>query len=654
MKKTAASILTFLLLSTPPLLASASAESESKSKADATRTFPLTLKADDVLATGNEWISLPTIRASDGALTSFNMLSMQKKGLLEVVGAPGQAVLTPSVKVNGKSIEFHNLNWELIEYWIPVAHFNEDGLEISICYCAPPESRAAFLRLTVKNNRKEKVPVTLGLKASWGGLNRVTYTPVRLKGELRMSHAPWVDPAEVFSYLTNDTEFAWALIYPESTARSFDSPESPAPTLETQREVSLEPGQTAASNYVLGGGLEEFSGPHNAKALREMIDREGADSIIQKAAAWCKARTRSTGAADLDFIMNRNFLFTALYAWGRTIDTEELVGVTSRSPRYYVSAAYWDRDSMLWSFPALLDIDHSLAKEALEYALTVQLKNTGTHSRFINGVVLEDGLQLDELVAPLLALSQYFEATNDMEFLKKHRDALLLLDNRLSKQHDELTGLYSTLQDSQDEFQALPFSTYSNVLSWKVMNETAKLYERLGENKRAETARQNAASLKQAILKHCIAEGAAGADGPIFANSTDGKKHQFAEVPPGSLLKLPQLGFLPEDDPVFARTYLWLHSKNHKYSHWNKEFGLPGSYRLPITTSWSVADHLRLDQGRQKALKILKASNWDAGIISEGLHPDTGQMDYAGRAFATAAGYVADAIYKAFGKENIR
>jgi hypothetical protein len=37
--------------------------------------------------------------------------------------------------------------------------------------------------------------------------------------------------------------------------------------------------------------------------------------------------------------MNRNFLFTALYAWGRTIDTEQLVGVASLSPRYYVSAS---------------------------------------------------------------------------------------------------------------------------------------------------------------------------------------------------------------------------------------------------------------------------------------------------------------------------
>ena len=122
--------------------------------------------------------------------------------------------------------------------------------------------------------------------------------------------------------------------------------------------------------------------------------------------------------------MNRNFLFTELYAWGRTIDTEQLVGVTSRSPRYYVSAAYWDRDAMLWSFPALLDIDPPMARDALEYALTTQLRNTGTHSRFIDGVVLEDGFQLDEAAAPVLALASYVKRTNDTAFLSATLAAL--------------------------------------------------------------------------------------------------------------------------------------------------------------------------------------------------------------------------------------
>ena len=44
-------------------------------------------------------------------------------------------------------------------------------------------------------------------------------------------------------------------------------------------------------------------------------------------------------------------------------------------------------------------------------------------------------------------------------------------------------------------------------------------------------------------------------------------------------MKLPILGFVSEDDPIFARTYEWLHSKNYKYSYSDLPYGLPGSDR---------------------------------------------------------------------------
>ena len=136
---------------------------------------------------------------------------------------------------------------------------------------------------------------------------------------------------------------------------------------------------------------------------------------------------------------------------------------------------------------------------------------------------------------------------------------------------------------------------------------------------------------------------AVGADGTIFASATDGKKAVFTEMPPGSLMKLPTLGFVSQDDTVFVRTYKRLHSSGYKYSYWDEPHGFPGSYRLPFTTSWSVADHLLLKDGHDRALKVLLTSQWDGGIITEGLDSATGRMDKAGRAFATAAGYVAHA-----------
>ncbi len=605
---------------------------------------PISLRPDDVLPTGNQWISLPDIRAEDGALGTFNVLSMHHRGLLQVSGEHGGPVLQPYFKANGKPLEFRNPSWELIAYWIPSAHLNVAGLDATLTYCAPPDSRAAFLRMTVTNRRTQPVEVALGLKATFGAIDRVTYVPVELRGERTVGAAPWVDPAEVFSYITNDTDFAWALLHPSSKAIITTPPTSATPAVDASQTETLAPGESVESIFVLAAGIEEFSAAHNARALREQIDRNGSEAMIEQTAAWLSARTRTTDQSDLDLLMNRNFLFTELYAWGRTIDTEQLVGVTSRSPRYYVSAAYWDRDAMLWSFPALLDIDPPMAREALEYALTTQLHNTGTHSRFIDGVVLEDGFQLDEATAPVLALADYVKRTHDTAFASKHLVAINLLRDRLIGRFDPATGLYSSLQDSQDEFQKLPFITYDNALVWRAFTDLAGFYNRLNDPTTSQEMAKRATMLHDAILARCVSLSAPNAGGPIFASATDGKNYIFTEIPPGSLFKLPTIGLIAESDATFVRTYQWLHSKNYKYSYADQAFGLPGSYRLPFTTSWSIADNLLLTAGRDQALKILRASNWDGGIITEGVDPATAQMDQAGRAFATAAGYVAHAI----------
>jgi hypothetical protein len=500
------------------------------------------------------------------------------------------------------------------------------------------------MRLTITNRRTQPVPVSLGLRASFGMLSRVTYVPVELRGERTIGTAPWVDPGEAFSFITSDTQFSWSIIHPGSTAQVTVPPLSVAPALDASHTATLAPGETAEALFVLGVGVEEFASAHAGRALRELLERFGADAMIQRTADWLKTRTRTTGKPDLDLLMNRNFLFTEFYAWGRTIDTEQLIGVTSRSPRYYVSAAYWDRDAMLWSFPALLDIDKEFAKEALGYALGIQLRNAGTHSRFIDGIVLEDGFQLDEAVAPILALGAYEKSTEDEEFLRAHHEAVTTLRDRLLSRFDPETGLYSSLQDSQDEFQLLPFVTYDNALSWRAFEDLAALYNRLGDSTEAGKMTARADALKTAILARSVSSGATGAGGPIFASATDGKRFVFTEIPPGSLMKLPALGFLPESDPVFARTYKFLHSANYPYAYADKPYGLPGSYRLPFTTSWSIADHMTLSAGREQALKILKFSRWDGGIITEGVDSETGSMDLQGRAFATAAGYVAHAI----------
>jgi hypothetical protein len=90
---------------------------------------------------------------------------------------------------------------------------DRDGLHLTLTYCAPPGYRAAFIRLAITNRGTEAVQAAIGLKSSFGSLARVTYVPVALRGERTIGPAPWVDPGEVYSYITNDTRFAWAIVH---------------------------------------------------------------------------------------------------------------------------------------------------------------------------------------------------------------------------------------------------------------------------------------------------------------------------------------------------------------------------------------------------------------------------------------------------------
>ncbi|HEX3421922.1 MAG TPA: glycoside hydrolase family 125 protein [Sphingomicrobium sp.] len=629
-----------------PLALQAAPAPASPSPLPKERKEELNLSADDVIATGNDWIALPSIRAGDGAVMDFNIISMRYRGLVEFEGAAGQPLMKPFLEVGGVKTPLANLRWSLRNSWLPTGTMEADGLLTKVSYVAPPESRAAIIRFQVTNLGKAPVRIAPGMEVNWARTDRVTYSPEPLTGSRTMSPTPIDTDMEIFNYKTDDTKFAWGFAYVGSTGTLHDRDGDPGVT--AQHEAMLAPGETLDVHFLIGVGLEDYSAAYAMRVLNKRIDRYGLDGEIDQAAEEALRHTRTTGRADLDRIMNRNFLFTTYYAWGRSLDTEQFVGMTSRSNRYYVSAAYWDRDAMLWSFPALLDTDPARAREALGYALGIQARNVGIHSRFIDGMVLEDGLELDELVAPIVALKSYIDATGDESLLDRFESEIKAIRRRLIALRDPATGLYETFQDAQDEYVRKPFSVYDNVLAWKAMNDLAALETRRRRAGEAADLRARAAALKAAIMKYGVRSGANGAPGPIFAATVSATAADFMDVPPGSLMKLPYLGFISQDDPLFVRTYDWLHSANYPFSYFDKPWGLPGSYRLPFTTSWSVADHLRLRAGRAKALKILTQSVWDGGIITEGVKPETGQPDQAGLAFATAAGYIGHTICEQF------
>ena len=97
---------------------------------EAARTVNLALAADDVIPTGNDWIALPSIRASDGALQSLNVTSVRYRGLIEAVGVADRPLMAPFVEIAGRRRPLANLKWSLRDYWIPTATMEADGVRV--------------------------------------------------------------------------------------------------------------------------------------------------------------------------------------------------------------------------------------------------------------------------------------------------------------------------------------------------------------------------------------------------------------------------------------------------------------------------------------------------------------------------------------------
>ena len=236
----------------------------------------------------------------------------------------------------------------------------------------------------------------------------------------------------------------------------------------------------------------------------------------------------------------------------------------------------------------------------LLYAFGRQGRNIGTHSRFIDGTVLEPGFELDELVAPVIALERYVKATGDESVLAIPDVAAgveRILHTLNSMRHDS-EWLYETFLMPTDDMHTYPYLSYDNVLVWRALRALARLYpERCG------ALAQEAEAVREAVYRFCTDEGEFGR---YFVWSTDLAGHSDVyDEPPGSLLLLPYLGFCAADDPIWLNTAGMIRSPYYAYSFADCEFADIGCAHAPHPWLPSVANSL-LSGESGRALDILR------------------------------------------------
>ena len=594
----------------------------------------------EYLVTGNEYVSLPTIRQRDGAIEGLSFLHMGAKGMIELCGSAGLPLMKPFAEINGLGIPDGGLRWERLNSWVPRFSGEYGGCRLEGTLLAPIGERGFGYRLVLSAGADD-VDYRLGLSGCWARALHSVNESKPIEAEKHAYCSGW-NHSFVMDMRPGLSLFAFAPIFTENRdgcpVRDWFDKRGDEIHYSIERTGRLGADESVELCVWFGLGFEEVAASTSAK---EML-RQGWDAELQKTLGWLKERERTVGDEKLDETLNLNMFFSYFFGGGLTLDTEEFVLVTSRSPRYYVSAAYWDRDSLLWSFPAILMADSETAAEMLRYVFTRQIRNIGIHSRFIDGTLLEPGFELDELCAPVIALGMYVEKTGDRAILAEDcvRRGIDRILKFLRTKRSLKVALYETFLQPTDDMRSYPYICYDNVLVWYMLRKIDELFPGDWQGLADE-----AAHVRAAIMEHCVKE----KDGkPMFAWSVDldGGWDVYDE-PPGSLLLLPHYGFCGMNDEIWNNTAEVIRRKDYPYSFADCPIAEIGCPHAPHPWVLSISNSLLSDK-KEDARRHLALCSMDNGIACESVDEYTGESR-TGDAFATCAGFLAYAIDNAFG-----
>ncbi len=578
------------------------------------------------IPTGNEYVTLPTLREADGAIEAVGFLYMAQKGMVELRGNEQLPLMRPLVQVNGTIAALTNVTWTRDCYWIPKMTACAGAVRLQATYLTPVGERGFGVRLTVSAD--ENVSVRLGMDGCWAKSLHIVNEEKEIEGRKYCLQSHW-NHSVLFEMRAGFPLFSFAPMA-DAQVQSDVVQDKEEIRYALYRDYDLLAGEEESLTVYWGFGFEEVS---SSTSAQEMLRRTW-DWEYAKTTAWLQERIYRLPKEKLSEIYNVNLFFCMFFSTGRTIDTEELVCVTSRSPRYYVSAAYWDRDTLLWSFPAILDVDEKAAKETLFYVFGRQGRNHGVHSRYIDGTVLEPGFELDELMAPIIALTNYTGKTGDLSVLSEpviRKGITRILEKLAACRHPEV-HLYESFLQPSDDMQVYPYLTYDNMLVWLALNRLATLDSDAYGDLAAE-----AALVKQAIYAYCTFENDAGKR--CFCWSTDAcGNHEVYDEPPGSLQLLPYYGFCEKTDPLWQNTVEMIRSPAYRFSFSDQPIAEIGCAHAPYPWLLSLCNSL-LSGHEAQAWRELEIVKLDNGIACEGMDPVDGSSR-TGEAFATCAGFL--------------
>lgn len=620
--------------------------------------------------TGNLWLSLPEISLDDGSVRSLGVLMEHAAGQVQAHGGPA-GLLTPQLVIDGQPVQLV-LRWERAGHWIPHLRSLTGDVQLDAWYCAPVGERGAAFRLRYRNLGTSAVRAEL----RWdGGWQRASIAHLRVKplpGELTGHHDPWTGSRVAalsagLPVLAIGIQGGNGVVVtgagPAGTTGPVRAPDKhdgggePAGGREPELEpvpcypcwlassaAEVAPGGELTADVYLGVAPE----PDGAAVTALHLRRSGFDALLRATLDWLSARALAVPAAapaGLVDRLNANLFFNYFFAQGDCLDTGAPVLVTSRSPHYYVCAAFWSRDAYCWTFPALLLTDLERARQVLVASLASAGPRVADHALYLNGTPLYPGFELDQAAAPVLAVWRYVQAARDRSVLAEPAVARAIrqLPATVADWRHPDWELYGTFLLPTDDPTDFPYVTTCNALLAAAFDAAADLTE-IGPadlELRSGGLRERAAMIRAELHARLVT---AGPGGPMWAWACDAEgRHELREEPPLSLRTLPYWGLADRASPVQAATRDWL-AGSYRYQY-PGPFPGAGAPHFPHPSGFDLAARLLDgDDSLGDALAALASTPMDQGLACESWDAQTGAVR-TGAAMASMAGLLAWAAW---------
>lgn len=579
-----------------------------------------------VLCTGNHYIALPEIDISTGGIKSLNVTSKKNKGLLEIAGE--EFFLKPDFFHKDKRLNPEKIYWERLNYYIPQLSFIFDTFQVQARIYADLQEKG-FIYEFVSSKA-----IDIHLRVNVDHVNTLRFNRHLSHGRKSLSIDKWLNnPCVAIEGYNAQLGMAFG---GEEGFRSSLSHNNPEQVIDNQRQLGFIISLLVEAQVPNAFYIAINADTDGASTTLIHLRRKGFKSIFSQWQEWLGKIIITTSDKRVEKLFNENSLFNYFFSVSKDFYSDEWVAMTSRSPRYYVSGAFWERDSFYWSFPAIKCIDPMLHKKIVREMILIHHINPGDHAHYIDGTVLYPGFELDQACS-------YF---NDLDFPLSFFDDRIIkafddIVERIEEEFDETIGLYKTFLLPSDDPTEYPFVLFDNVLLLKGYKNLIHLYQNL---KRDISLLENRVkTIKENLYRFIRVVG----EKPIYVWAID-KDNQYViyNDPPGNLGTLVYYG-MPNDD-IFKNTMDYYYSDCYKYFDKEARFKELACDHHPNTPSGlGLCGSLLNPLYKEEALKMALEANLDHGLLCESFDKHSGEAK-TGVGFATGAGYLALALYESF------